>query len=128
MTRRQAMTVRIARWSALHPWRAMALWVVFVAASVVAGGAAGTRSATAADHWVGESGRASAIIQSSGLEPPAVESVLISRPLGTLAPDAPVVAPLEEDVTPIRRVTGTPYRQRSSVSWARGSGSDQSQT
>ena len=27
---RRPMTVRMARWSALHPWRAMALWTVFV--------------------------------------------------------------------------------------------------
>src|SRR4051812_37783080 len=37
------VTVRMARWSATHPWRAIALWLVFVTACVYAGGAIGTR-------------------------------------------------------------------------------------
>src|SRR5258707_882746 len=32
---KKPVTVRIARWSAEHPWRAIALWVVFVAVCFV---------------------------------------------------------------------------------------------
>ena len=37
-------TVRVARWSAQHPWRAIAAWVIFVTLCVVGGGAAGTKT------------------------------------------------------------------------------------
>ncbi len=72
------MTVRIARWSATHPWRAIALWLVFVAACVVAGGATGAKQATERDLGVGESGRAYSMAQDGGLVEPAVENVLIT--------------------------------------------------
>ena len=39
---KRPVTVRMARWSAEHPWRAIALWVVFVAVCFVGGNAAGT--------------------------------------------------------------------------------------
>lgn len=59
---RRPVTVRVARWSAEHPWRAIALWVVFVAVCFVGGNAAGMKEATSADQAVGESGRAEAIV------------------------------------------------------------------
>ena len=43
---KRPMTVRMARWSAEHPWRAIALWVVFVAVCFVGGNMAGTHEAT----------------------------------------------------------------------------------
>ncbi len=75
------MIVRVAGWSAGHPWRALALWLVFVAACVAAGGVSGTRQAVAADFQVGEAGRASAIAAAGGVAMPRVERVLI-RPAG----------------------------------------------
>ncbi|WP_430381392.1 MMPL family transporter [Streptomyces arenae] len=45
--KRPMVTVRIARWSATHPWRAIVGWVLFVAVCVAVGGAAGTRTADA---------------------------------------------------------------------------------
>jgi putative drug exporter of the RND superfamily len=75
---RRPVTVRVARWSATHPWRAIALWLVFVVACVVVGGAVGARTATYEDLGVGESGRATSMVDRSGLARPATENVLVS--------------------------------------------------
>ena len=55
---KRPVTVRLARWSAEHPWRAIAMWVVFVAVCFVGGNAAGLNEATARDQAIGEAGRA----------------------------------------------------------------------
>ncbi|HET8641627.1 MAG TPA: MMPL family transporter [Pseudonocardiaceae bacterium] len=81
---RQSGTVRIARWSATHPWRAIAAWVVFVAVCVAVGGAVQTNKATPVDYGVGESGRALQLLDEAGLTAPAEESVLISARSGAL--------------------------------------------
>jgi len=81
----KSVTVRVARWSATHPWRAVALWLVFVAACVVVGGAVGSRQATDRDLGVGESGRATTMEYEGGLAMPAVENVLITARSGPLA-------------------------------------------
>ncbi|MFJ2805290.1 MMPL family transporter [Kitasatospora sp. NPDC087271] len=69
---------RAARWSAVHPWWAIALWVAFVVAALVVGGVTGTRQATTSDLAIGQSGRAAAIARSGGLQERAVENVLIT--------------------------------------------------
>ena len=84
MSGQAAVTVRIARWSAAHPWRAVALWLVFVAVCVAVGGAVSARRATAVDFGVGESGRAVQIVHDAGLDPPAGEHILISSRSGPL--------------------------------------------
>jgi RND superfamily putative drug exporter len=63
------MTVRIARWSATHPWRAMALWTVFVVACIAVGALVGTKEATVVATWA-RPRRAEQIID-SGQFPPA---------------------------------------------------------
>ncbi|PWR17462.1 hypothetical protein DKT69_00040 [Micromonospora sicca] len=55
---RRPVTVPLARWSAEHPWRAIALWVIFVAVYFVGGNAAGLTEATDEDMAIGEAGRA----------------------------------------------------------------------
>jgi len=77
-------TVRLARWSATHPWRAIVMWAVFVAVCFAVGGAAGTRQPTDHQLGVGESGRASDIAAAGNLKSPAVENVLISAKSGSL--------------------------------------------
>jgi len=52
------LPARAATWSATHPWRAIALWFAFVAASVALAVAVPTVSTTDADYRQGESGRA----------------------------------------------------------------------
>jgi len=82
--RRGGATVRAARWSATHPWRAIALWLAFVAACFAIGQAAGTRKATNLDQAVGQSGQAAHWLHDSKLDDPAKESVLISPRAGHL--------------------------------------------
>ncbi|MFF0574131.1 MMPL family transporter [Streptosporangium saharense] len=69
--------VRVAAWSAAHPWRAIIGWLVFVVLCLGAGIAAGTRNAGTEDYWIGEAGRAEEIATSAGLERRPVEYVLI---------------------------------------------------
>jgi RND superfamily putative drug exporter len=80
----KADTVRIARWSATHPWRAMALWVVFVAACITVGNVVGTKEADGGGN-VGETARAEQMIDDGKFPTePAVERVLISARSGAL--------------------------------------------
>ncbi|UWZ35606.1 MMPL family transporter [Dactylosporangium roseum] len=83
---KRPLTVRVARWSAEHPWRAIALWVVFVAVCFVGGNMAGTVEATSTDQAIGESGRADVIVKDGDFDAPAAESVLITAPSGALDP------------------------------------------
>src|SRR6266511_1151249 len=81
---RRPLTVRIAHWSATHPWRAMALWVVFVTASIVLGNLSGTHEAENAGN-VGETARAEQMIKSGNFpQEPSVERILISSRSGPL--------------------------------------------
>ncbi|MEU8876568.1 MMPL family transporter [Streptomyces javensis] len=84
----KSLTVRMARWSARHPWRAIVGWLVFVALCLGVGSAVGTHSATTADYRVGEAGRAEAMAAEGGLERRAAEQVLISARSGALDRDA----------------------------------------
>ncbi|GHA28286.1 membrane protein [Streptomyces purpurascens] len=74
--------MRVARWSARHPWRAIVGWLVFVALCLGAGSAVGTNSAKTADYRVGEAGRAEALAAEAHLERRAAEQVLISSRSG----------------------------------------------
>ncbi|NUS84972.1 MAG: MMPL family transporter [Streptomyces sp.] len=80
----KSLTVRVARWSALHPWRAVVGWLVFVALCLVVGGAVGINSAKTADYRVGEAGRAEAMAAEGHLERRSTEQVLISARSGAL--------------------------------------------
>ncbi|MGE5828657.1 MAG: MMPL family transporter [Micromonosporaceae bacterium] len=85
------ITVRVARWSAEHPWRAMAMWVVFVAVCFIGGNAAGLNEGTGDDN-IGEAGRAHAIIAAGHFDQPAMENILITARTGSLDPTAAAVA------------------------------------
>ncbi|KUJ67778.1 hypothetical protein ACZ90_24715 [Streptomyces albus subsp. albus] len=78
------LPVRAARWSALHPWRAIAGWLAFVVLCLGAGIAVGTNSATTEDYRVGEAGRAEAMAAEGHLERKPTEQVLISARSGLL--------------------------------------------
>jgi RND superfamily putative drug exporter len=103
-SRRRTASVRAARWSATHPWRAIAMWLVFVAACFAIGQAAGTHRATDLDQTVGESGRAAHWLHDAGMDDPATESVLISSRSGAL--DSAAAARAAADVT--RRFSALP--------------------
>ncbi|MFD9437060.1 response regulator [Streptomyces sp. NPDC060002] len=84
----KSLTVRIARSSARHPWRAIVGWLVFVVLCLAAGGAVGMNSARTADYRVGEAGRAEAVATEGHLERRSAEQVLISARSGALDTEA----------------------------------------
>ncbi|MFE6891444.1 MMPL family transporter [Streptomyces sp. NPDC057694] len=98
--------VRMARWSAGHPWRAIAGWFLFVALCLGAGIAAGSNPATSADFGVGEAGRAEAIAREGGLAQRPVERVLIENRAGSAALDRTEGAAVAGDLT--RRMRALP--------------------
>lgn len=81
---RDRRTVRVARWSATHPWRAVALWLVFVAACIAVGNIVGLHGQSDLDGTVGQSGRAAHWVHDAGLDAPDTENVLITARHGTL--------------------------------------------
>jgi putative drug exporter of the RND superfamily len=72
------LSVRVARWSARHPWRAIGGWLVFVAVCLGVGIGVGNNAAVTADYRVGEAGRAEAIAAEGGVQRRPVEHVLIT--------------------------------------------------
>ena len=77
-------TVRVARWSATHPWRAIGLWVAFVVAAIALMSTVQTKQVADEDFRVGESGRAAAMIDDAGLAASPTESVIITAAKGSL--------------------------------------------
>ncbi|GLX16946.1 MMPL family transporter [Streptomyces lavendulae] len=80
--------LRIARWSARHPWSAIAGWFLFVVLCLGAGMAAGSNAATTEDFWVGEAGRAESLATEGGLQRRPTEHVLIRAKSGPLDAEA----------------------------------------
>lgn len=76
----------MARWSAGHPWRGMAAWLLFVVLCLGIGVAAGGHAATTEDFRIGEAGRGEAIAAEGGLQQRPVERVLVTG--GGAAADA----------------------------------------
>ncbi|WP_246103145.1 MMPL family transporter [Streptomyces piniterrae] len=76
--------MRVAAWSARHPWRAIAGWLAFVVLCLGVGSAMGTHKATADDYRVGEAGRAEIMAAEGHLDRKPVEQVLISARNGPL--------------------------------------------
>ncbi|MFI0371473.1 MMPL family transporter [Actinomadura sp. 1N219] len=80
----------MARWSAGHPWRAIAGWFLFVVMCLGIGIAVGGHAATSEDFRIGEAGRAEAMAAEGGLQQKPVEHILITAKPGTAAGlDAP---------------------------------------
>ncbi|MGY0059021.1 MMPL family transporter [Streptomyces sp. LZ34] len=80
--RKKPATVRMARWSATHPWSAMGLWIAFVALCLFLGGAAGTNAISDEESGVRESGRAGKIVHSGDFPEKPEENVLITAESG----------------------------------------------
>ncbi|AWN32217.1 MMPL family transporter [Streptomyces sp. NEAU-S7GS2] len=94
---KRPVTVRLAVWSARHPWRALAGWLAFVVLCLGVGLAMGTHKATGEDYRVGEAGRAETLAAEARLDREPVEQVLISARSGPLTQAA--AEPAVRDVT-----------------------------
>ncbi len=82
------LPVRVARWSATHPWRAIAAWLVLVAACVACGSLMSTKAIDQTKTQPGESGRAARLDQKMGGPDTDTENVLISARTGPARPVA----------------------------------------
>jgi RND superfamily putative drug exporter len=81
---RRPVTVRVARWSATHPWRAIALWLVFTVGCVALGSTSGLHTTSDIDELTGQSQQAARWIKDAGLESPDTENVLVTARSGHL--------------------------------------------
>ncbi len=81
---RSPLTVRVARWSATHPWRSLGLWLGLVAVAIVLSATVAPRTADDADMAAGSSQQALRMIDEAGLEEPAGEHVLVTAGSGSL--------------------------------------------
>ena len=81
---RRPVTVRLARWSATHPGRAVALWLALVVAAIAIGNLAGMHTGSDIDYMSGQSQQAARWIHDAKLEAPDTENVLVTPRNGTL--------------------------------------------
>jgi RND superfamily putative drug exporter len=86
------LTVRIARWSAKNPWRAIVAWLLFVGICVAAGTLSGTKTVGFDDNPTGELAVYQNIVDEAGFERPTSENVLISARTGSLDTDRAMAA------------------------------------
>ncbi|MFG2598415.1 MMPL family transporter [Streptomyces sp. NPDC048462] len=89
--------VRMARWSARHPWKAIVGWFLFVLLCLGAGITAGNNPATTEDFWVGEAGHAESMATDAGLQRRPTEHILIRSASGPL--DSAEATAAARDVT-----------------------------
>jgi len=92
------VTVRVARWSAIHPWRAIGLWLLLVVVAVGLSVAIPKQQTQSKDEWVGQSGQAAELIEKAGLGDRPSETVLLTDPDGPLdkAAATTVIAQLQQ--------------------------------
>src|SRR5690242_3629001 len=86
--RSQNLAARAGRWSAKNWKTAIALWVAFVAVSVVLGATVGTHTLSASEQATGEAARAEQLLGSAGFHTPAAESVIVRSDSRTVADPA----------------------------------------
>lgn len=78
------VSMRAARWSATHPWRAILGWIGLVVIAVGLSAVVSSQEATDADYRVGESGIADRWVHEAGLAAPESEQVLVTAADGAL--------------------------------------------
>ena len=111
MTANNGITGKAGRWSARHPWTAISLWVAFVVAAVVIGGAVGTKQLTEAESASGESGVAARTLDKAGFKLQPGEQVLVQSK--TLTAADPAFRAVVGDV--VKRLDGTPNVVRAAL-------------
>jgi putative drug exporter of the RND superfamily len=97
----RGLTTRIARWSALNPWKAVLVWFLLIAVTFGLSMVVTPRQATQSELMTGESRDAFQIADRGGYVAPAVESILVRSAAGT-----PDLAAAEEAATELVRVLG----------------------
>ncbi|HZE37341.1 MAG TPA: MMPL family transporter [Stackebrandtia sp.] len=103
---RRALTVRVARWSATHPWKSIVVWLLFVVAAVTVGNIVGPAQVDDSVFWIGEAGHAESIAADGHVQRTAVEKFLITAKHGDLDAAAArrAAADLEDTMSPLREV------------------------
>ncbi|HET6988824.1 MAG TPA: MMPL family transporter, partial [Kribbella sp.] len=98
---RGSVTVRVARWSAVHPWRAIGLWLFLVVVAVGMSVVIPKQQTESKDEWVGQSGQAAELIEKAGLSDRPTETVLLTDPDGPLdkAAATTAIAQLQQKLT-----------------------------
>ncbi len=81
---RSGTALGLARWSAEHPWRAIAGWCVLVLGCLLLGSAVGTNTLTDAETGSGEAGRADRVVEAAAFPPQVTEIALIEAKDGLL--------------------------------------------
>ncbi|WP_318203827.1 MMPL family transporter [Streptomyces sp. SCL15-4] len=116
------LPVRMAGWSAAHPWRGIAGWLAFVVLCLGIGISVGTNAATSEDFRIGEAGRGEAIAAEGGLQQRPVEHVLITAGPGTGRLDRRAADAAAADITAlmsrlpeVRSVAGPVHNARYSA-------------
>lgn len=79
-----SVSMRAARWSATHPWRAILGWLALVVVAVGLAATIPSHEADDADYRLGESGLADRWIHEAGLASPDSEQVLVTADSGAL--------------------------------------------
>ncbi|MGH8828863.1 MAG: MMPL family transporter, partial [Jiangellaceae bacterium] len=99
----------MATWSARHRWTALLLWIAFVAAAVVGGGAIGTKESDQSDDTIGASAGAEKALNGAEFGELPTESVLVQNatdgPLDTAA-SAPALSELQSQLGNVAGVAG----------------------
>ena len=105
---RGSVTVRVARWSATHPWRAIGLWLLLVVVAVGMSAVIPKQQTKADDTWIGQSGVASELVRQANLEDKPSETVLLTDKDGPLDQAAATTAlnQLRQKMTAIDAVDG----------------------
>src|SRR5512133_969196 len=73
------LTLRAARWSAAHRWRAVLGWLGFVLIAFAIGSAVGVVKITTSDNAIGDSGAADRVLAREFPNQRSLEQVLIQR-------------------------------------------------
>ncbi|MGW1892904.1 MMPL family transporter [Streptomyces sp. NPDC002004] len=106
----RGLAARAGGWSARHRWAAVGIWVLFVVLAMGLGSAAGRVDVKESGQLNGETSRAARIVEDSGIEQPADESVLLqARRSGLQAGDPEFHKAVDAVVTAVRRTGRTTH-------------------
>jgi uncharacterized membrane protein YdfJ with MMPL/SSD domain len=92
------IAARVGHWSATHRRKAILIWIGFVVAAVIGGGAVGQRSLTDAESEAGQTKTAELALENNGLKDRADESVLIESKTATAAEFKAAVADVQHEL------------------------------